>query len=103
MTRIIVPYPIQSESSELAHLPPLLQQIYQSRGVKYAKELDYQLTNLLPWNALSGIQQAAELLAEAIAAQRHIMIIGDFDADGATSCALSLLALKALGATRVNN
>jgi single-stranded-DNA-specific exonuclease len=102
MTRIIVPYPIQPESSELAHLPPLLQRIYQARGVQHAQELDYQLSHLLPWNALSGIQQAAELLAEAIAAERHIMIIGDFDADGATSCALSLLALRAFGATRVD-
>lgn len=68
-----------------------------SRGVQNASGLDYGLKRLLPPKGLSNIDQAAELLAEAISADAGIVIVGDFDADGATSCAVAIKCLRAFG------
>jgi single-stranded-DNA-specific exonuclease len=68
-----------------------------SRGVQNANGLDYALKRLLPPKGLSNIDQAAELLAEAISADAGIVIVGDFDADGATSCAVAIKCLRAFG------
>lgn len=81
---------------------PLLQRIYASRGVSTAKDLEYQLKNLLNPNTLKDADKAAQLLYEAIIADKQITIVGDFDADGATSTALSLLALRRFGAKNVD-
>jgi len=84
------------------HQHPLLNRIYAARGVKNPTELDYDLTQLLPYNLLKGINQAIECLGVAIQEQQRILIIGDFDADGATSTALAVLALKAFGLKNVS-
>ncbi|MGB0836136.1 MAG: single-stranded-DNA-specific exonuclease RecJ [Psychrobium sp.] len=81
---------------------PLLQRIYASRGINSAKELEYQLKNLLNPATLKDTDKAAQLLFHAITAGRKITIVGDFDADGATSTALSMLTLRRLGATDVD-
>jgi single-stranded-DNA-specific exonuclease len=81
---------------------PLLQRIYANRGVSTAKDLEYQLKNLLNPNTLMGVDKAAQLLFEAIINDKKITIVGDFDADGATSTALSLLALRRFGAKHVD-
>ncbi|WP_199271761.1 single-stranded-DNA-specific exonuclease RecJ [Paraglaciecola sp. L3A3] len=84
------------------HLPhsihPRLRQIYADRGVENAEQLSRSAQALLHYQLLSGIDQAVELLCQAIAENKKIMIVGDFDADGATSTALSILALRGMGA-----
>ena len=80
---------------------PLLERIFRARGVTSATEIDYSLANLLPPTSLGGIAEAAGLLEEAIRAGARILLVGDFDADGATSCALAVRALRAMGAGEV--
>ncbi|HET7371319.1 MAG TPA: single-stranded-DNA-specific exonuclease RecJ, partial [Gammaproteobacteria bacterium] len=82
-------------------LPPLLKRLYAARGIASSDALDYRLARLLPCNGLSGIDAAAALLADTIENQRPILIVGDFDTDGATSSALAMRALRALGAADV--
>lgn len=83
------------------HLPvtlhPMIKQIYASRGVKNANELERSTQSLLHFKQMRGIQAAVTLLADAIKARQKIIIVGDFDADGATSTALCLLSLRMLG------
>ena len=79
----------------------LLDRLYRSRHIKNSQELDRTLQSMLNPNQLYGIQQAVDLLVEAYQQQQKIVIVGDFDADGATSTALSVLALCMLGFTDV--
>jgi len=83
-------------------LHPLLARVYGNRGVVAARELDLGLERLLPPALLRNADRAAVLLADAIAADRRILVVGDFDADGATSTALALLVLRAFGAAHVD-
>ncbi|MCW9024502.1 MAG: single-stranded-DNA-specific exonuclease RecJ [Gammaproteobacteria bacterium] len=76
---------------------PLLQRIYAARHVGNKDELDYSLSKLLPSNGLMGIQQAVVLLEETLKSQQRVLIVGDFDADGATSTALGIRGLRAFG------
>ncbi len=85
-----------------ADLHPLLQRIYAARGIKSSAELERNLEHLLPYHTLLGIQRAAQLLAEALTQQQKILIVGDFDADGATSTAVAVRALKSFGAQSVD-
>ena len=80
-----------------ADLPPLLQRLYASRGVRSAQELERGVKGMLPWSQLTGVEKAVEILYGAFKQGLHIVVVGDFDADGATSTALSVLALRALG------
>ncbi|HIB5609258.1 TPA: single-stranded-DNA-specific exonuclease RecJ [Klebsiella pneumoniae] len=80
-----------------ADLPPLLQRLYASRGVRSAQELERSVKGMLPWPQLTGVEKAVEMLHDAFQKGLHIVVVGDFDADGATSTALSVLALRALG------
>lgn len=80
-----------------AELPALLQRLYASRGVRSAQELERGVKGMLPWSQLSGVEKAVEMLYGAFKQGLHIVVVGDFDADGATSTALSVLALRALG------
>lgn len=84
-----------------AGVHPLLAQLYAARGVKTPDELDEGLARLLSPTALMGAKEAAVLLADAIAAKRHICIVADYDCDGATACAVGMRGLKLLGATKV--
>lgn len=83
---------------EQAGLHPLLARLYAARGVHSATELDDSLTQLLTPTTLAGSEQAARLLADAIAAGRHICVVADYDCDGATACAVALRGLRLLGA-----
>lgn len=90
------------EGAELPdELHPLLRRLYQHRGVLQASELERGAKNLHPFHSLSGIELAAEILQKAIADNLCIMIVGDFDADGATSTALAVLALRSMGGRNV--
>jgi len=75
-----------------------LRRIFMARGVSTSLELDYRLPNLLRPSSLFDLTIAAKILADAIVAGQKILIVGDFDADGATSTSLGILALEAMGA-----
>ncbi|MCK6391598.1 MAG: single-stranded-DNA-specific exonuclease RecJ [Azonexus sp.] len=79
-------------------LHPLLARLYAARGVTDKAELDYELKSLLPPATLTHAGEAASLLADAIEAEAKLLIIGDYDCDGATATAVGMRALKALGA-----
>ena len=81
---------------------PALQRIYAARGVCTPADGELKLARLLPPDALGQLPQAAELLAAAIAGQRHIVVVGDFDCDGATGTAVAVRGLRLLGATRIS-
>lgn len=83
-------------------LPPLLARLYASRGVKSAADLERSVKGLLPWQQLAGVDKATSILFNALRENLRIMVVGDFDADGATSTALSVLALRSLGAGNVD-
>ena len=85
-----------------AGLHPVVQRVLAARGVRSAAELDTSLGGMLRPEGLSNIERAVALLADALAAQRRICIVADYDADGATSCALGLRALRAFGARHVD-
>lgn len=84
-----------------ADLPPLLSRIYAARHVKTAAEVEHTLTKLYPYQSLLNIDAATDLLADALTQQKTILIVGDFDADGATSTALAVRALRSFGASKV--
>ncbi|WP_415034799.1 single-stranded-DNA-specific exonuclease RecJ [Azonexus sp.] len=77
---------------------PLLARLYAARGIRDKGELDYDLKALLPPASLTHANAAAELLADAIEAEARLLIIGDYDCDGATATAVGIRALRALGA-----
>jgi single-stranded-DNA-specific exonuclease len=77
-------------------LHPLLARLYAGRRIRSATELDYAPARLLPPQQMKGIEAAAALLADAIASGKRILIIADYDADGATACAVGIRALRAL-------
>ena len=81
---------------------PLLKQLYANRGILNNDELDNSTKTLLSPLGLKGINSACELLYNALINNKKIVIVGDFDADGATSTALSMLAFKMLGFTNVD-
>ncbi|MBI3560492.1 MAG: single-stranded-DNA-specific exonuclease RecJ [Gammaproteobacteria bacterium] len=85
-----------------ADLHPLLTRVYLSRQLTQARQLEQSLSALLPFHDLKDIDKAALLLVEAIQQQRRIVIVADFDADGATSCALAIRALRMMGARNVD-
>ena len=75
---------------------PLLARIYAARGIQERSELDYELKSLLPPALLTHTDQAAILLADAIEAGARILIVADYDCDGATACAVGIRALRAM-------
>ncbi len=80
-------------------LHPLLARIYAARGIQTRSELDYELKSLIPPAQLTNTVEAAVLLADAIEAEAKILIVADYDCDGATACAVGIRALRAFGAT----
>jgi single-stranded-DNA-specific exonuclease len=100
-TRIVRRRPLP-ETSLPRDLHPVLRRVYAARDVVAADELDYSLANLLPLQQLAGLPAAVKLLHTALVERWRILVVGDFDADGATSCALCLRALRLLGAAGVD-
>jgi len=78
---------------------PLLARLYAARGIRGMEELDTRSSALLSPDKLKGTLEAAVLLADTIAAGRKILIVADYDCDGATGCAVGLRALRMMGAT----
>ena len=98
VTRLRVPATQQFSTS----IHPLLQRIYAHRGLNSDDQVDLSLKHLLLAETLKGLPEALALLQGALEQRKRILIVGDFDADGATSCALSVLALRRLGAASVD-
>jgi single-stranded-DNA-specific exonuclease len=87
---------------EQAGVHPLLARLYAARGIQDAVTLDASLAQLLPPTGLKGIEAAAVLLADAMAANKKLCIVADYDCDGATACAVALRGLRLLGAKQVS-
>ncbi len=83
---------------EQAGIHPLLARLFAARGIRSADELDDAPARLLPPTDLKGATDAAVLLADALAAGWHIVVVADYDCDGATACAVALRGLTMLGA-----
>jgi len=82
--------------------PECLRKVLAARNIKAENDISFALSELPSPELLMGMDQAVHVLFEAIQQQWHIMIVADFDADGATSCALAIRGLKAMGATKVD-
>jgi len=83
-------------------LHPVIRRILLARDITDAESLDLKLARLHPPTALSGIRQAADILADAVVSGQRILIVGDFDADGATGTAVAVRALELMGAANVD-
>lgn len=86
------------ERLEQAGIDPILARIYAARGLGTAEDLDVGLSRLLPFAGMRNLERLAAILADAIEQARRILIVGDYDCDGATACAVGVLALRAFGA-----
>lgn len=84
-------------------IPALLRRVYAARGASTPELAQPRLAGLLPPDRLRGLESATALLADAMAADRHIVVVGDFDCDGATACATGVRGLRLLGARRVSH
>jgi len=100
MTRILTrPVPTRAVTRLLEAGPhPLLARLYAARGIESREQLDYSLKSLLPPARLKGVHEAAQILADAIEAGARMLIVADYDCDGATACAVGIRALRAFGA-----
>ena len=90
-----------SSALQNAALPEVLKRVYASRGITDPGQLALGLDQLLPPASLEGVTDAAELLADAIEGEARVLIVGDFDADGATSCAMAVSVLQQMGLREV--
>ena len=77
---------------------PAMARIFAARGITDSKQLDTSLAGLLPFDSLKNAREMARMLADAIAARKKLMVIADYDADGATACAVAVRGLRAFGA-----
>ena len=98
----IDPRPLPAVLPFLGELPPLLTRLYAARGVTSQDELDKSLARLIPYQQLKGIEAAVDLLVTALEQRQRILIVGDFDADGATASTVGTLGLRLLGAAHVD-
>ncbi|AMQ85251.1 MULTISPECIES: single-stranded-DNA-specific exonuclease RecJ [Pseudomonas] len=98
----IDPRPLPATLPFLGELPPLLTRLYAARGVQSEAELDKSLARLIPFQQLKGIDAAVDLLVTALEQRQRILIVGDFDADGATASTVGVLGLRLLGAAHVD-
>ncbi|TWR90848.1 single-stranded-DNA-specific exonuclease RecJ [Pseudomonas saxonica] len=98
----IEPRPLPETLPFLGEMPTLLTRLYAARGVQSQAELDKSLARLIPYQQLKGIDAAVDLLVVALEQRQRILIVGDFDADGATASTVGLLGLRLLGAAHVD-
>jgi single-stranded-DNA-specific exonuclease len=82
-----------------AGVHPVLARLYAARGVRDAADLDLELGTLIPPDRMLNVGAAARLLADAIERGQRLLVIADYDCDGATACAVAVRALAAMGAT----
>lgn len=94
--------PLPESLPDLGALPPLLTRLYAARGVQSAAELDKGLARLIPYQQLKGMDAAVDLLVFGLQHGQRMLIVGDFDADGATASTVGVLGLRMLGAAHVD-
>lgn len=92
---------VESVEIKNSNIPSILKKIYLQRGIKTIKETEWTTQNLLSYHQLLGISKAVYILKNAIYQEKRILVIGDFDVDGACGTALSVLCLLRLGAKHV--
>ncbi len=92
----------ENPASGLSGLPAILRRLYHARGIQRADQIGQGLQGLHRPAGLGGVDRAVELLANALEQRQHILVVGDYDADGATACALSVSLLQAFGAQQVD-
>ena len=85
-----------------ANLSPVLARVYSARGIKHADELELHLAGLLPYHSIKDIDKAVDALLPVVTAGKRLLVVGDFDADGATSTAVAIRALHMMGAQQVD-
>ena len=93
------PLPASIDLPDTMH--PVLRRVFAARNIQGQDDLDYSLAGLCPFDQLSGIRAAVGLLRAALAERAKILIVADFDADGATSCALAIRALTMMGGDQI--
>nr|BAL53738.1 single-stranded-DNA-specific exonuclease RecJ [uncultured Gammaproteobacteria bacterium] len=98
----ILTRPLPEAADSLNRLHPVLRRVYLARGVRSEEDLDYALARLPPPACLPGIEALTAQLAAALVKQKRILVVGDYDADGACGCALAVQGLRALGAKYVD-
>ena len=103
MLRTIRRRELAAVEGDWSSMPPLLQRIHAARGATSPQHAQPRLAQLLPPDSMGGLDAATVLLADAIAHDRHIVVVGDFDCDGATACAVGVRGLRMLGARRVSH
>ena len=101
--RIVQRGPVEPGTDWPANWPNLLRRVHAARGSINKGQAMPRLAGLLPYAGLSGINGAVALLRDAIACDAHIVVVGDFDCDGATACAVGVRGLRILGARRVSH
>lgn len=101
MNKTIIRRKKQSQLNADSAIAEIIKKIYENRGIKNFNEVNHELSTLCSFENLLNINQATELLYQHLQQQNKILIVGDFDADGATSSALAVNALKAFGAKNV--
>lgn len=95
-------YALDENSQPLSDISPVLARLYQHRGIRSTEELDYSLARLPSPDSLKDLPAAIALLVAALQQRQRILVVGDFDADGATSTAVALRGLRMLGAQHVD-
>lgn len=85
-----------------SEIHPVLRRVYLARNIVDPKQTENTLNHLLSFDGLEGIQDAVALIAQYVQEDKRILIVGDYDADGATSCALSVRVLRAMGCRHVS-
>lgn len=101
MARIVRREPAPEHLATLRHLHPVLARIYAARNITSCDQLECSLNRLYGIEQLKDIDKAAQLLHRCLRDQRRILVVADFDTDGATSCALAVRALRLMGAQHV--
>ncbi len=101
MTKEVKRRPVTATSNFSGKLHPVLARIFASRQLTDEQQLEHSLQHLLPYQDLHGIDQAVDVLVAVLRAGKRMLIVADFDADGATSCAVAMRALRLMGAADV--
>lgn len=100
-----MPIIVERQLPELSPFPdmhPVLSRVYQSRGISDTRDLELALVELLPYHSMKDIDRAVDVLMPVVREGKRLLVVGDFDADGATSTALALRALTMMGATSLD-
>ena len=92
---------ISSNQENITEFSSILNRVYANRNIQSKNDLDYSISKLLPFDKLKGISEAASLICDAIKSESIIVIVGDFDVDGATSTTVAVKALRSMGAAKV--